>query len=374
MRFGIVREVGAGERRVAMTPAGAATLIGEDHEVVLESRAGEGSGFTDTEYLAAGAEVVYTLRDVMAQAEVLLKVQTVSAEEIALLEPDCVVVGFLHLAASGADIFKGLVAREATTVALELLQASDGTFPVVEPLSAIGGRVALSMAAYHLSLPGGGDGTLLGGCPGVLPCHVVVIGAGMAGAAAAEEAARLGARVTLLDIDGRKLRGYGQWRGIATAIATPYNVSRCVETADVLIGAVARRGEPAPRILTRHQIRTLPPGALFVDLSIDEGGCSETSRPTSANEPVYEAEGVRHMCVPNLPALVSRTASRALGNAVMPYLRVLSEQGLEGALRADRYLARATQMYRGKVVSRRLARHQGGEALRLESLLLSAPR
>ncbi len=369
MRFGIVREIGAGERRVAITPAEAASLIAEDHEVVLESRAGEGAGFTDTEYLAAGAEVVYALRDVMARVEVLLKVQTLRREEIALLDEGLVVAGFLHLAASPAAIFEGLVRGGATAIAFELLQDRSGRFPVVEPLSAIGGRVAVSMAGYHLTRAGGGAGTMLGGCPGVLPCHVVVIGAGMAGAAAAREAARLGARVTLLDIDGRKLRAFEMWRGVHTAIATPYNLSRCVESADVLIGAVARRGEPAPRILTRHQIRTLPPGALFVDLSIDEGGCSETSHPTSADDPVYEEEGVRHMCIPNLPAVVARTASLALGSAALPYLRSLGELGLERALREEQGMARATQIYRGRVTSRRLARHQGGEARRLEDLL-----
>ena len=369
MRFGIIREVVAGERRVAVTPAEAASLISEHHEVVLESRAGEGSGFTDTEYLAAGAEVVYTLRDVLARAEVLLKVQSVREEELVLMEPGCVVVGFLHLAASPPAIFAGLIQKGCTAVALELVQDTTGRFPVVEPVSALGGRVAVAMAGYHLTQAGGGDGTMLGGCPGVLPCHVVVIGAGMAGSAAAREAARLGARVTMLDLDGRKLRDFEMWRGISTAIATPYNVSRCVESADVLIGAVARRGEPAPRILTRHQIRALPAGALFVDLSIDEGGCSETSRPTSVEEPVYEEEGVRHMCIPNLPSVVARTASRTLGSAVLPYLRILGELGLEAALAEDEYLAGATQIYRGTVTSRRLARHQGGEATPIGTLI-----
>ena len=191
----------------------------------------------------------------------------------------------------------------------------------------------------------------------------------MAGSAAAREAARMGARVTMLDLDGRKLRDFDMWRGISTAIATPYNVSRCVESADVLIGAVARRGEPAPRILSRHQIRTLPAGALFVDLSIDEGGCSETSQPTSIDEPVYEEEWVRHMCIPNLPSVVARTSSRTLGSAMLPYLRALGERGVEGALVEDPYLARATQIYQGTVTSRRLARHQGGRATSIESLI-----
>jgi len=372
LRFGVFREVGAGERRVALTPSGVGALITAGHEVFVEARAGEGAGFNDTAFLAVGAEVVYSARDVAMRAECLLRVNTPSRGEVEALTEGSAVVGFLHLSSCDHAVFEALVERSVTTIALELIRDPDGSYPVLGPLSAIGGQVTMSQVAWHLTTPGGGDGTLLGGCPGVLPAHVVILGAGVAGAAVAEQAARMGARVTLLDIDERPLRAFAYRPGVATAIASPYNISRCVENADVLVGAVARRGEPAPKVLSRHQIRTMRPGSLFVDLSIDEGGCAETSRPTSPEEPIYEEEGVRHLCTPNLTSVVAATSSRALTNVTLPYLKTLGELGLKQTLRTSAALAGACQLYRGQVVSRLLARHRGGERQALPQLLGAA--
>ena len=212
----------------------------------------------------------------------------------------------------------------------------------------------------------------MGGCPGVPPLHVVVIGAGVAGLASAVEAARVGARVSLLEIDPVRLLHVGQVRGIETVIANEVTLTDKVGTADVLIGAVSRKGEPAPRILTRAHLRSMTQGGLFVDLSIDEGGCAETSRPTRLDDPVYEEEGVRHLCIPNLPALVGRTASCALSDALLPYLRDLAVKGLAGALASNDALAKATQIYRGKVVSRRVGRHRGIDVTPLSEVLQQA--
>lgn len=356
MVFGVIRELSPQERRVALTPEGARALCAASHTVLVEGGAGAGSGFTDTEYLAGGAQIGFSAREVAARAQVLLKVHAPSRSEWEMIRPESAVVGFLHLANAGRAVHGRIAELKLTALALELLREGD-EFPLHEPMSAMGGRVAVTLATWHLTGPGNGPGVLLGGSAGVPPALVVVIGGGNAGAAAAADAAALGAQVVVLDRDPRRLRMIERRMGrqVVTAIASEYHLSRYVEAADVVIGAVAVRGEPAPKVLRRQHVRTMKEGSLFIDLSIDEGGCAETSRPTTPEEPAYEAEGVRHICIPNLPSEVARTASRVLGASLLPYLLQLGE-GVDHALARSGALRSACIFHGGQLVGPSLKR------------------
>ncbi len=355
MNFGVVREITPQERRVSVTPEGARALAAASHGVCVESGSGLGSGFSDTEYLAAGAQIVYTPREVSSQANVIVKVHGLRPEEHDLVREGTTLVGFLHLSGAAPALHAHLIAQKATTLATEMVREDADEYPILEPLSAIGGRVAVTLAAYHLTSPGNGPGMLLGGSSGVPPALVLVIGGGSAGAAAAAEASALGAQVVVLDRDPRRLQRLERSIGrvAVTAIASEYHLSRYLEQADVVIGAVAVRGEPAPKVLRRAHVRLMKEGSLFIDMSIDEGGCSETSRPTTPTEPVYEAEGVRHICIPNLPSEVARTSSRALGSSLLPYLFQIG-QGLPEALAHSDALRHACGFYQGQLVARSL--------------------
>lgn len=352
MNFGIVRETLPRERRVALSPSVVSSLIEARHGVLVETGAGAGAGFTDEDYLAAGAEIIWSHREVASRAEALVKIHPPSRAELAHLLPmGGALLGFLHLSSEPPALRAQLRARSITAIALELIEEPGGERPVQETLSAIGGRVAVTIAARHLLVSGGGKGQLMGGVPGVPPLHVVVLGAGLAGESAAAEALRRGARVTVLDRDPRPLTRIARsLPQVATAISNDYNLARTVATADLLIGAVARAGQNAPRLLRRQHIRTLQPGAVFVDMSIDAGGCSETSRVSDPEQPAYEEEGVRHVCIPNLPAEVAHTASLALANALLPYLLELGEAGVDLASAQPGALQRATVFRRGKLV------------------------
>lgn len=358
MEFGLIREITPQERRVPLTPEGARSLVAAGHGVVVESGAGLGSGFNDTDYLAAGGQIVYGAREVGARSDVLLKVHPPRPEELEVLGKDTTLVGFLHLSSAPAAMHERVVSHALTCISCELVREGPDEYPLLQPLSALGGRVAVTLAAFHLTAAGHGPGLLLGGAPGVPPALVLVIGGGTAGQAAAAEASAMGAQVVVLDRDPRRLskmeRSIG--RVAVTAIASDYHLSRYLEQADVVIGAVAVRGEPAPKVLRRQHIRLMREGSLFIDMSIDEGGCSETSRPTTPEHPTYEAEGVRHICIPNLPSEVARTASRALGNSLLPYLFEIAG-GVDSALARSDALRLACSYHAGRLVSRSLQRY-----------------
>lgn len=370
MEFGMVREATPEERRIPLTPEGARSLVAAGHGVVVESGAGLGSGFNDTDYLAAGAQVVYSAREVAGRAETLLKLHAPLAEELELVRAGSTLVGFLHLASAPRALHEQLVAQRVTTLSCELVREGPDEYPILQPLSALGGRVAVTLAAFHLTAPGNGPGLLLGGATGVPPALVVVIGGGTAGQAAAAEAAALGAQVVVLDRDPRQLQRMERTVGrvAVTAIASEYHLSRYLEQADVVIGAVAVRGEPAPKVLRRQHIRLMKEGALFIDMSIDEGGCAETSRPTTPECPAYEVEGVRHICIPNLPSEVARTASRALGNSLLPYLFEIAG-GVDRALARSDALRHACGYHAGRLVSRSLQRYVAAPLQDLEDLV-----
>ena len=372
MDFGVLRETRSGERRVGLTPDAVRALVAGGHEVLVEAGAGVAAGFEDLDYQAAGAELGFTAAEVVQNSETLLKVRTPTPEELQLLTGPRILMAFLHLAGGDEARVQTLLDTGSTALAMELVE-DHGRRVLLEPLSEIGGRVAMALVQYHLSHAGGGAGVLIGGWVGVPALHVVVLGAGRAGVAAAQEALNVAARVTVLDIDPRQLGEAADRLGkhAATAIASPYDIYASVTQADVVIGAVARPGQPAPKVLTRHDLRGMKPGSLFVDLSIDEGGCSETSRPTTLEDPIYLEEGVRHLCVPNLPSVVAQTASRALSLALLPYLRILGRAGLDEALRTTPALSAAAQIWRGQLASRRVAHFHGGTPTPLAELLMS---
>lgn len=374
MEFGIVRETTPQERRVPLTPEGVRALVEAGHSVHIETGTGLGSGYSDTEYLGAGAQLAFSAQEVVGRCDVLAKVHAPNASEIGLLHKGQTLTGFLHLASAPQSIHDVLQRQQITTLSLENVREEPGEYPILEPLSALGGRVAVALAAYHLTAPGGGQGILLGGATGVPPAMVLVIGGGSAGEAAASEAAALGAQVVVLDRDPRRLAQLDRSVGkvAVTAISSEYHLTRYIEQADVVIGAVALKNQPAPKVLRKHHIRLMKEGSLFIDMSIDEGGCAETSRPTTPEAPVYESEGVRHICIPNLPSEVARTASRTLGSCLLPYLFQIGE-GIPTALSRSDALRFACSYYQGKLVNRAL-RHKLPDVRQLAELDQLVPR
>ena len=350
LTFGLVRETLPEERRVALTPTGAERLTALGHAVLLESSAGTLAGFHDDDYRAVGATVTMGPREVGAGSDVLIKCHAPGPLERDLVRQGGAVMGFLHLAnANASPLRAALRANRCTAIALELLADHDGSRPVLEAVSAIGGRVAILMAAQHMLAGGGGLGRLFGGAPGVPPLRVAVLGAGAAGEAAAREAHRLGAQVTVLDEDANALRRvHRRIDGIVTAMASGVYLDRAVASADLLLCAVASRGRPAPQLVSRRQVRTMPSGALIIDMSVDEGGACETTR-RHTDERTYVEEGIRHLCIPNLPSEVAHTASIAFTNAVLPYLTVIAERGVSGALASEPALYRSAVYVDGQL-------------------------
>ncbi len=364
LSFGFIRETLPREQRAPITPAGVEQLIGAGHSVLFQTGAGAGAGWDDDDYLAAGADAQMSPQEVCDSADVLVKIHAPNTQEVALLRPQSTLLGFLHLSNPAKMSLRQTIRDcQISAVAFELLEADDGSRPVLEPLSAIGGRVAIILATRHLLVSGGGLGRLMGGSPSVPPLEVVVIGAGAAGEAAARAAHLQGSRVTVLDRDPRPLaRVSRRVPGVTTAIASGIYLNEAVSRADLIIGAAAVVGRPSPQILTRRHMRNMRPEAMFIDMSIDEGGCAETSRPTTPDDPVYEEEGVRHMCVPNLPAEVARTASHAFTNAVLPYLLDLGSLGILPAIHGNRDLQRGC-VYRAGVLKNEIVAEVTGEPL-----------
>ena len=350
MDFGVPREVRPGEQRVGLTAPGTDALVRGGHRVLTERGAGVAAGFSDEEYRKVGATVVYSAEEVWRRAAVVVKVSRPTADEHAFFAGQTL-FAFLHLSVASPDLLSALQAREMTAIAAEMIQADDGTFPVLHPTSEVAGRLApvIAGALLETNIPGVakndqlGRGILLSGIPGVPPANVVILGAGVVGGNAARAFLGVGAQVTILDKDGSRLRGVDaacQGR-VVTMLATPYNIAKAVSFADVLIGAVYVVGHRAPVLVTREMVRSMRPRAVIIDFSIDQGGAVETSRPTTHRDPVFVAEGIIHYCVPNAPARVARTASHAWSNAVLPYLQLIGDLGVGEALRRSRELASA---------------------------------
>jgi alanine dehydrogenase len=361
MRIAVPREIKNREYRVALTPAGVRELAAGGHAVAVETGAGEGAGFPDAAYVAAGARIEKDVATLFAEAELIVKVKEPQPEECRRLRAGQALFTYLHLAADRAQA-DALMASGVTAIAYETITAPDGSLPLLAPMSEIAGRMSVSVAAQCLMKAQGGAGLLLGGVPGVAPAKVVVLGGGVAGSHAAQMALGSGAEVTVVDRSLPRLRQLAAEFGSAlkTEYSTRDAVERLVRTADVVIGSVLIRGEAAPRLVTRDMLKGMHAGAVLVDIAIDQGGCFETSRPTSHDAPTFIESGVVHYCVTNMPGAVPRTSTAALTHATLPYIRQLADKGVAGALTADPHFRRGLNVADGEIRSEPVA-----QALRL---------
>lgn len=352
MNFGVPRELRPREYRVGLTPAAVDALVKAGHSVFVEREAGSGAGFDDEAYRRVGGQIVYTASEAYRRAEAVVKVARPTNDEYAHFRTGQTILSFLQLAVASPDLLESFQQREITAIGYDTIQTGDGRLPVLLPTSAVAGRMAPIIAGQMLQSAGGGRGILLNGIPGVAPATVVIIGAGVVGRNAAGAFSGLGADITILDKDLNALQEVEKhFHGrISTLIATPYNIAKVVAFADVLVGATSVAGERAPILVTREMVKTMRPRTAIIDFAIDSGGCVETSRPTNHVNPTFVEEEVIHYCVPNVPALVARTASYALSNAVLPYLLLMGELGLDGALEGCAELQRGINTRSGRLV------------------------
>lgn len=362
MIIGVPKEIKIGENRVAATPAGVETLAKVGHKVLVERKAGEGSGFFDEEYKKAGAEIVSAGE--AWGADLVLKVKEPLEPEYQFFREGLLLFTYLHLANPELkELTERLLEKKVTAIAYETVQLEDGSLPLLKPMSEVAGKLAVQVAAHFLEKTQGGKGKLLGGVTGMEPGNVVIIGAGTVGENALKMAQALGAKVTILDINIEKLKRlekiYGE--NLATLISNPQNIKKVLKDADVLIGAVLVPGAKASKVVTREMVKEMPQKSVIVDVAIDQGGCIETSRPTSHENPVFVEEGVIHYCVPNIPGAVPQTSTFALTNATLPYVLNLANLGFIEAIKKDLSLTRGVNVYKGKVNLEAVAKAHGLE-------------
>src|SRR6185312_10796294 len=362
MRIGTVRERKDGENRVGLTPEGVFALRTLGHTVVVEDGAGEGSGFRDAAYTASGATIVATAEEVWSSCELVVKVKEPVASEFPSLRAGCALFTYLHLA-TDRPLTERLLESGCPSMAYELVRLADGSLPLLAPMSQVAGRMAAEIGAQLLKHPGPGRGKLLGGVAGVNPGRVVIIGSGTVATAAARVLMGLDARVVVMSRDLARLSYLQEHFGgrIATRVSTPQSVAEEVAGADLAILSVLVPGAAAPKVLTREMVRSMGPGAVIVDVSIDQGGAAETSRPTTHSDPTYIEEGVIHYCVSNMPGAVPQTSTQALTSATLPYVEAIAAHGVEGALRADRALAQSLCTYQHKLIRSPVAEEFGME-------------
>ncbi|HJT21983.1 MAG TPA: alanine dehydrogenase [Nitrospira sp.] len=360
MIIGVPKEIKDQEYRVSMTPDGVQALRQAGHEVWLEPSAGAGSGYTDEEYRQAGAAIAGSKEEVFARASLIVKVKEPLLSECHLFRPGQALFTYLHLASS-PELTKALLDANITAIAYETVEAKDGTLPMLKPMSDIAGRMSVQIGAHYLQKTQGGRGVLLSGVPGVEPARVVVLGAGMVGTGAVRVAVGMGAQVTAINLDLERLRYLDDlYRGrVVTRASTEAAIEQAVLEADLVIGAVLIPGARAPKLVSRSLVARMKPGSVIVDVAVDQGGCIETSRPTSHSDPVYLVDGVLHYCVANMPGIVPRTSTGALTNATLPYLMRLAAQGVDQAIHADAGFAKGVNLLNGTVTCRAVAEAHG---------------
>ena len=373
MRIGVAKEIKSHEYRVALTPAGARELVQRGHEVLVETTAGEGSAFPDSDYQRAGARTV-SVDDVWGQSELLLKVKEPVAAEYPRLREGLVLFTYLHIAAD-EPLTRALVESGVTAVAYETVETDDHRLPLLAPMSEIAGRLAAQAGAYFLEKPLGGRGLLLGGVPGVAPGRVLVIGGGIVGYNAAIIAIGLGAQVTILDRSIDRMRHLDEILSgrVSTVMSSTLQIESSIADADVVIGAVLIPGAVAPKLVTREMLGVMKNGAVLCDVAIDQGGCAETSHPTTHSDPVYVVDGVTHYCVANMPGAVPITSTKALTNVTLPYVEAIAEHGLAEAVARDPALARGVNVLDGKITYEAVAEAHGLEFHPLEDVLPLSP-
>ncbi len=362
MRVGVPKEIKNHEYRVGLTPASVKELVAAGHELFVETGAGSGIDCPDNAYARAGATILADAAAVFEAAEMIVKVKEPQPQEIALLKPRHVLFTYLHLAADKAQA-EGLMASGATCIAYETVTSRTGALPLLKPMSEVAGRLSIQVGAHYLEKAQGGRGVLLGGVPGVAPAKVAILGGGVSGVNAAQMAVGARADVTIYDISNERMAELDMFFGsqIKTAYASRDAIARAVSEAELVIGAVLVPGAAAPKLVTREMLKTMKRGSVLVDIAIDQGGCFETSHPTTHADPVFVVDGVIHYCVANMPGAVARTSAFALNNATLPFALKLAGLGAEAAMKADPHLAMGLNVSGGKI------RHQAvAEALDLE--------
>ncbi len=357
MKIGVPKEIKIHEYRVGLVPAGVSELVRAGHEVAVETGAGAGIGFDDSHYRAAGASIAPNAAKVFADAELIVKVKEPQLSECRMLRADQTLFTYLHLAADREQAL-ALMKSGTTAIAYETVTAPDGSLPLLTPMSEVAGRMSVQVGATCLQKANGGFGVLLGGVPGVAPAKVVVLGGGVSGTHAAEMAVGLRADVTVIDRSVKRLRELSAIFGnqLKTQYSTAHAIEELVRDADLVIGAVLIAGAAAPKLVTRDMVRTMKAGAVLVDIAIDQGGCFETSRPTTHAEPTFVEDGVIHYCVTNMPGAVPRTSTFALTNATLPYVKSIADSGWREALARDRGLALGLNVYAGHITHEAVAR------------------
>jgi len=370
MIIGILKEIKAEENRVSMTPAGAEVMTAAGHQVLVEQSAGIGSGFADQDYQRAGAQIVAEAEQIYARAAMVMHVKEPQPQEYELIREGQLVFTYFHFAA-GEELTRAMMARKAVCIAYETITDVVGGLPLLTPMSEVAGRMAAQQAAKYLERSQGGRGILMGGVPGVEPATVVVIGGGVVGSQAARMACGLGAKVYLLDQDLSRLRYLDETMpaNCFVMMSSPAAIRELVTKADAVIGAVLVHGAKAPRLVTREMFATMKPGAVLVDVAIDQGGCFETSRPTTHGNPTYEVDGILHYCVANMPGAVPLTSTMALTNATLPYAVKIASQGWKSVARQDAGIAEGFNVVNGLVCCKGVAEAFGLEYVPVDEVL-----
>lgn len=368
MKIGIPKEIKTNEHRVALTPSGAATLVEAGHTVVVESGAGIGSGFSDEQYRNAGAALSHHADSIWSQTELIVKVKEPMPDEWHHLQKDKVVFTYFHFA-SDLALTRAHLDSGAICIAYETVELSSGELPLLAPMSEVAGRMAVQEGAKYLERQYGGRGILLGGVPGVPPAQVLILGGGIVGKNAATIASRMGARVTVMDVSIARLRHLDETLPVETLYSSRHNLLEQIKQADLIIGSVLIPGAAAPRLIRRADLSLMQPGSAIVDVAVDQGGCAETTRPTTHADPVYTVDGVIHYAVANMPGGVPRTSTLALTNATLPYVLELANKGWQKALSENPALMRGLNIASGKVVHPAVAENFGLSCVSPESFL-----
>jgi alanine dehydrogenase len=351
MKIAIPKEIKKHEYRVGLGPEGAARLINAGHELMVESKAGAGAGYNDIFYDQAGCFICDDRKKLHDWADMIIKVKEPQKDEVALYHENQIIFTYLHLAAND-DLLHGLLDKRVEALAYETLQLDDGSLPCLKPMSQIAGRLAVQEGAKYLEKPSGGRGVLLSGVPGVQSGRVLILGAGIVGSSALKIAVGMGAQVTIMDINEGPLGRIDElYEGrVQTLFASEENILKELPFADLLVGAVLIPGAKAPKLIKREMLKIMKPGSLIVDVAVDQGGCAETSRPTTHEEPTYEVDGISHYCVSNMPGAVALTSSQALSAQTLPYIKMIADMGLEKALESSSALRRSVNLSKGHII------------------------
>ena len=370
MIVGVLKEIKAEENRISMTPAGVEVMKQNGHTILVEKGAGSGSGFEDGAYSKAGAEIVETSGEIFERADMVMHVKEPLAPEYDLIKKDQIIFTYLHLAAA-EELTDELIKKGSINIAYETIQKADGSLPLLTPMSEVAGRMAIQQGAKYLEMAQGGHGILLGGVPGVDPGTVVILGGGVVGTNAAKMACGLGAKVYVLDMNLERLRYLSDVmpRNCFLLMSSPATIRELVKEADVVIGAVLVIGAKAPKLVTRDMLKTMKRGAVLVDVAIDQGGCFETSKPTTHSNPIYTVDGVVHYCVANMPGAVPKTSTMALTNATLPYAVEIANKGWKKAMKGNPEIKLGANVAKGKVAYKAVAEAFGLEYVPIDKLL-----